>query len=127
MLVESNVKIQDALRGKLKELGYRVLILGDARRAITRFENLDPSDERPADCVIFSCAGLGRVGLEAFDYFAKSDFSAAIPSIVLIPGEYKKLASQLELGENRIALSLPLKFKNVRKALGKLLSNETAS
>ena len=123
MLVESNVKIQDALRGKLKELGYRVLILGDARRAIARFENLDPSDERPADCVIFSCAGLGRVGVEAFDYFSKSEFSAAIPSIVLIPGEYKRMASQLQLGDLRIALSLPLKFKNVRAALGKLLAS----
>ena len=127
MLIESNVKIQDALRQRLKDLGYRVLILSDPKRAIARFENLDPSEERPADCVMFGCTGLGRMGLEAFDYFSKSDSTASVPAVVLVPKEYKKLTSQLQLDDHRVALDLPLKFKNVRAALNQLLSNETAS
>lgn len=127
MLIESNVKIQNVLRQRLKDLGYRVLILGDPKRGINRFENLDPSEERPADCVIFGCSGLGRMGLEAFDYFSKSGNTASIPAMVLVPKEYKNLVSQLQLDEHRVALDLPLKFKNVRAALNHLLSNETAS
>ena len=127
MLIESNVKIQDALRQRLKDIGYRVLILSDPKRAITRFEDLDPADDRPADCVIFSCKGLGRMGLEAFDYFLKSEFTTTTPAIVLIPGEFKKFVPQLKLQDHHAALGLPLKFKSVRAALNDVLSNGTAS
>ena len=127
MLIESNVKIQDALRKKLKDIGYRVLILSDPKRAITRFENLDPSEDRPADCVIFGSTGLGRTGIEAFDYFTKTDFTQSVPALVLISKDFQKLVPQLQLDEMHVALDLPLKFKNVRKALNQLLSNEPAS
>lgn len=127
MLIESNVKVQDALRQRLKDLGYRVLILGDPKRGITRFENLDPSEDRPADCVIFGCSGLGRMGMEAFDYFSRSDHTNSVPAMVLVPKEFKKLVPQLRLNDHHVALDLPLKFKNVRAALNQLLSNETAT
>ena len=127
MLVESNVKVQDALREKLKELGYRVLILRDPKRAITRFEDLDPSDEQPADCVIFGSKGLGSTGIEAFAYFSKSQTTSYVPSILLTSRDYKKLVPQLELDDHHVVLELPLKFKNVRAVLNQLLSNETAS
>ena len=40
--------MQDLLRAKLKELGYRVLIIGDAQRGIQRFMDLSPGEDKPA-------------------------------------------------------------------------------
>ena len=62
LIIESNPKVQDSLREKLKSLGYRVLITGDPKRGLSRFDDLDPADDLPADCVIFGCVGLGRQG-----------------------------------------------------------------
>ena len=71
LLIESNTKLQDSLRGRLKELGYRVLIMGNPERALERFEDLDPAEDRPAGCVVFGCTDLGRRGMEAFLEFIK--------------------------------------------------------
>ena len=122
MLIESNVKVQDALRQNLKELGYRTLIISNAQRAIRRFEDLDPAEDRPADCVIFGCTGLGRVGIEAFHYFSRGKNTAAVPAVLLVPPELKKFLADVEFDSHHLLLDLPLKFKRVRAALKHLLS-----
>ena len=42
MIVESNAEMQDVLRDLLKRRGYRVLVIGDAQRALARFEEAKP-------------------------------------------------------------------------------------
>ncbi len=122
MLIESSIKVQDALRQNLKELGYRTLIIGDAQRAIRRFEDLDPAEDRPADCVIFGCTGLGRLGIEAFNYFSRGKNTAAVPAILLMPTELKKFLADVNIDSHHMVLDLPLKFKRMRAALKQLLS-----
>jgi serine/threonine protein kinase len=121
MVVETHTDVQNLLRDKLKKLGYRVLVLTDPRRAIGRFENLDPAEERPADCVVFGCAGLNRDGLEAFNYFADSPWSKDVPAILLLREnqlEFKKLA---HLDDHRVCGSMPIKFRQIREYLQQLL------
>ena len=125
LLIESKVKIQDLLREKLKALGYRVLITSSPQRAIQRFDGLDAGEDKPADIVIFGSAGLGRVAVEAFDYFAKGDWSS-FPAIILVKPELNKLMSSVKINENQLALPLPLKFKQLRAALRKLLDIKKA-
>ena len=122
MLIESNVKVQDALRDKLKELGYRVLIIGNAERGVRRFHGLNAAEDRPADCVIFGCTGLGRVGLEAFDYFINDKSTNMIPAILLAHPELTRQLSTKLSQSHHVALELPLKFKSVRSTLLTLLS-----
>ena len=122
MLIESNIKVQDLLRTKLKELGYRVLIIGDAQRGVQRFANLDPGEDKPADAVIFGSAGLGRVAVEAFNFLGTNENLGQFPTILLAKPELEKLVKSIKMGPNMISLGLPLKFKHVRRALKKLLA-----
>ena len=90
MVIESNVRVQDALREKLKAHGYRPLIISDPQRGLSRFLSLDPAEERPAECVIFSCAGLGYEGIQAFNLFADNEDTQSTPTILLLPENLKK-------------------------------------
>jgi len=121
MVIESNVQIQDKLRKKLKDVGYRPIIISDPRRAVQRFDDLDPAEDRPAQCIIISCAGLGNVGIQALNFFAENEDTRTIPVILLVPEEMQKHLSHAQLSDIHIAISLPLKFVSVRKALKVLI------
>ncbi len=124
MVVDSHSEVQNLLRERLKGLGYRVLILSDPIRAIERFENLDPAEDRPADCVIFGCAGLGQAGLEAFNEFAVNDWTKSTPSILLVRESQSEFLDDAKLSEKRICSHMPIKFRQIRSNLQQLLGIE---
>jgi serine/threonine protein kinase len=122
MVIESDNKLQDLLRSKLKELGYRVLVIGNPQTAINRFSDLDPAEDRPADCVVFGCKGLSKNGLIAFNQFAEHEYTESIPAILLLAEGQEVFKDHATLSDNRLCLHFPLKFKQIRKALLKLIS-----
>lgn len=125
MLIESDVKLQDLLRSRLKELGYRVLVIGNPQRGIDRFSDLDPAEDSPADCVIFGCKGLGRDGLTAFNEFALHEYTQSIPAILLLAEGQEKYKAHADLSTDyRTCLHFPMKFKHIRKELIKLLPSK---
>ena len=121
MVIESNTKLQDLLRTKLKDVGYRPIIISDPRRAVQRFEDLDPAEDRPAHCIMIGCKGLGNVGIQALNFLAEYEGTQHIPIVLLITPEMKKHLSKAKLTDERVALALPLKFKLVRQTLLKLI------
>jgi eukaryotic-like serine/threonine-protein kinase len=120
MLVESNSKIQDMLREPLKRCGYRVLVISNPDRAISRFED----DGKAADCVIFSTIELGYAGLEAFNQFQAAEATAAIPAVLLVAEKQKKLAQEAKLDPLHVAVAMPLSMKKLRAWLLKTLANK---
>lgn len=121
MLIESDVKLQDLLRSRLKELGYRVLVIGNPRTALQRFTDLDPAEDRPADCVMFGCKGLVKDGLQAFNEFAEHKDTVKIPAILLLTEGQELFKDHASLADHRLCLHFPMKFKHIRKALLDLL------
>ncbi len=125
MVIESNPTVQDVLRKRLKKIGYRVLILGDPIRALERFKDLDPAEEKPADCVLFGTAGLGMANVEAFNEFVANPIGKEIPGIILVKEErledYKEKAN---MTSHHRMLALPIKFPKIRRALQELLGIE---
>lgn len=118
MLVESKLEFQDLIREKLKKRGYRVLVIGDPSRALARFS---PEEEKPADCVLFSATELGASALEAFNRFGSDAHTAAIPAILLVDRKQQFVIRNAKLGENRIMLAMPLKVRDLRVALLRML------
>ncbi len=119
MVVESKLEMQDVLRDYLKKRGYRVLILSDPERALARFNEYDPPC---ADCVMFCTAELGADALQAFNTFASTEYTKEIPAILCI---HPKQASQMQtanLAAHRVLITLPIKVKELRHALVKLLN-----
>ena len=121
MLIESDIKLQDLLRSRLKELGYRVLVIGNPQTALDRFTDLDPAEDRPADCVMFGCKGLVKDGLQAFNAFAKHEDTGEIPAILLLTEGQETFKNHASLSDHRLCLHFPMKFKHIRKALLELL------
>ncbi len=122
MLVDSSVKVQDLFRDKLKDVGYRVLILSSPNMAVQRFMDLDPAEARPADVVIFGCSKLGASAVEAFNKFCAHPESGKIPAILLLEENQKPLLKQANMKSPlRGTIMLPAKFKAIRKLLKNLI------
>lgn len=118
MVVEGKAELQNVLRERLKSKGYRVLVLSDPDRALGRFA---PGLDLPADCVLFSSIELGSEVIHAFNKFATDEHTAEVPAIFLADGKHEDLIQQLKLAPHRVLLSMPLKVKELRVALLKLL------
>ena len=118
MLVEKKEALQNAIRDRLKSRGYRVLVISDPLRALSRFRD---DEEFPADCVIFGASELGTLAVEAHNRFAEQDHTRDIPTILLADQRQTQVIGAAKRGENRKLLALPLKVRELRTALQQLL------
>jgi serine/threonine protein kinase len=126
LVIESRQDVQDQLRARLKRRGYRVLVMSDPHRALSRFEGLDISEANPADCVIFSCAGLGTSALEAFNFFAQHSRMKSIPAILLLDETQTHFLETANLSDHRVSGTMPIKFREIQLSLRRLLKIEVA-
>ncbi|HZU38721.1 MAG TPA: serine/threonine protein kinase, partial [Gemmataceae bacterium] len=60
-VVESDSRLQDGIRGKLKEHGFRVYIASDPNMALTRYR------QQPYSAIIVDTGSVGEEGLHIFD------------------------------------------------------------
>ena len=122
MVIESNQQVQNSLREKLKDIGYRVLITSDPQRGLERFRDRDPAESAPADAIIFGCGGLGGQGILAFQEYITSDRMCRMPAILVVTDNLKQhIEPEWKDDAQNVILSMPLKFKLVKHALRKLL------
>lgn len=121
MIVESKIEMQDLLRDRLKKYGYRVLVFSDWQRAAKRFDDIE---KRPADCVIFCAQFLGNLALEGFNEFGSREETKAIPALLFADSKQASLIKAAQLGPHRTLLTAPLKVRELREALLKLLYPE---
>lgn len=118
MLIEANAGMQDLLREKLKKHGYRVLIVSDPKRGTSRFTGT----QHVADVVIFSALDLGAAAVTAFNDFGDDDVTRDMPAILLLDQAQQSLAAEAKLAPHRVTVSMPLKVKELRQTLLKLLT-----
>jgi tRNA A-37 threonylcarbamoyl transferase component Bud32/CheY-like chemotaxis protein len=118
MLIEGNSGMQDLLREKLKQHGYRVLIVSDPARGVARFTGT----QHVADAVIFSALELGSVAVEAFNRFGEDEVTREMPAILMLDEKQQHFAADAQLAPHRVTISMPLKVKDLRATLIKLLA-----
>lgn len=123
MLVESKIEFQDLIREKLKKRGYRVLVISDPARAMARF---DPEEDPAADCVLFSAPELGAAALNAFNAFGEAPHTAKIPALLLVDRKQQFVIRNAKTGDRRKMLAMPLKVRELRTSLLKMLSDPVA-
>jgi eukaryotic-like serine/threonine-protein kinase len=120
MVVESHVELQDVLRERLKNSGYRVLVLRDPDRALQRFAE----DAKSADCVIFSTSALGQSALDAFNKFAVDKATRHVPAILLLGEQHSKWKSKAKLDDSHVLVAMPIKIRQLREVIAKLMPSE---
>lgn len=120
LFVESNSDMQNLLREHLKKRGYRVLITSDPTRAVQRVED----EARLADCVILSTQDLGGTAVAAFNRLGDSETASQVPAILLVDKRRKSLADAAQTNDHHVLLPMPLKMKELRATLLKLVSRK---
>ena len=123
MFVESNVPLQDILRERLKNNGYRVLVTADPDRALSRFT----AENCAADCVIFSTGELGESALAAFNRFAEGEHTREIPAVLLLGEHHLGWKKRAKLANHRAVLAMPIKLRQFREVLAKLVPLDAES
>lgn len=126
LLIESNLTLQNLLRSKLKDIGYRVLITSDPDRGLERFEDYELGEPLPVDCVIFGTVGLGREGLKSYRDFVMAENTKDVPALLIIVDKLEKFVQPDWIDDQHLAFKMPLKFKHVQRALRKLLAIKVA-
>jgi serine/threonine-protein kinase len=123
MVIESKVEMQDLLRDRLKKHGYRVLVFSDPQRALSRIQE---SERKLCDCVLFSALELGDAALSGFNEFARHEATKDLPAVLFIEKDQAHYSKGAHLAAHRVLLSLPLKVRELREALRKLLEPSAA-
>ena len=100
-----------------------MLVISDPTRALARFE---PAEQQPADCVLFSAPELAASALDAFNRFGEEAHTADIPAILLVDRKQQFIIRNAKVGPKRMMLAMPLKVRELRTALIRLLKSSSA-
>jgi serine/threonine-protein kinase len=117
MIVESSPRMQDVFRSRLKKQGYRALVMRSPSLAMQRLND----GSGVADCVVFSCIGLGQEGLNAFNHFATHTATSSVPCILLLDRVQKDWKPHAKLADHRTVLVMPIKMRQFKAAIDELL------
>ncbi|MCA9164201.1 MAG: hypothetical protein KDA62_14530 [Planctomycetales bacterium] len=63
--------------------------------------------------------------VEAFNQFGSNETTASIPAILLVDQKQRSLIQRAHLASHRVILALPLRVRELRATLVKLLASET--
>src|SRR5262249_54020521 len=116
-VVESKPKNQDAIREKLKEMGFRVFIASDPARARDRFQ------QQPFDALIVDVGSSGQEGLKIFEQILiKAELQGLTCAGILILSEaHASWAERVRTKPNVKVLFRPVTLKQLSQALRELL------
>jgi CheY-like chemotaxis protein len=114
-VVETDERLQDAFRDKLRQLGYKVLIAGDPSRAVDRFR------QQPYHGLIVDVGTTDKDGVRAFNAVMERARSLAMPchGFILLNTDQEDVAARLDPDYKVTVLTRPLKMGHLLKALQK--------
>ncbi len=117
LIVESNGLMQDKLREGFKKAGYRVLLISDPGRAVSRLFQ----DSIPPDCVLINAQSIGETAVHAFNELGTNKKTSYVPTVLLLGEDQKDWKKQAIGSDLRRVLSMPLTMKQLREALAGLV------
>jgi serine/threonine protein kinase len=115
-VAEADVKLQDAIREKLKELGYRVLLASNPMRALDRFRT------QPFDAFILDAGTVGEDGLPVFERIMKEAARRELRcgGIIVFNEDQGRQAERVEPKPNIAVLVRPVTIKQLHRKLQEL-------
>ena len=115
-LAESDQRLQEALREKFKELGYRVFLAADPTRALDRFR------QQPYEALIVDVGTVGDDGLYVFEQVLNEarDKRYTCAGILILSEEQADMASRVASRPNSAVLIRPVTLKQLHRKLQEL-------
>jgi serine/threonine protein kinase len=125
-IVESDERLQDSLREKLKEMGFRVLLAGDPMRALDRFR------QQPYDALIVDARTTGQDGFLVFQrVFREVDRTGLnCAGILILNNDQADWAQALETQARVTVMENPVTLRRLLQVLRESLpepSNSTVT
>jgi predicted Ser/Thr protein kinase len=116
-VVEGDEALQDRLRTKLKELGYKVFLAADPMRAVDRFR------QQPFDGLLVDAGSAGKDGLMVFDRILDEAERKGLRlgGLLVLNEEQAGWPSELKPRPNMAVLVRPLTLRDVYKKVQALL------
>ncbi|MCA8998756.1 MAG: protein kinase [Planctomycetaceae bacterium] len=121
LLVEHRAKFQDLLRDYFSKHGFRVLLIGDSDRALTRIRN------NPPDSVVFFGDAVGDRIVDDFrDAINATRGKNVAVAAVMSKGQNATLSSAEEDSPYVIQLAQPVSLRDLRKRLENGIAGKAA-
>lgn len=119
-IAESDEKLQDVLRAKLKEEGFRVLLAADPVRALDRFR------QAPFDLLIVDASTTGENGYYVFERIMDDAARQGINcrGILMLSAEQEVWKDRLEHTDGIATLVQPIKYKQLLHTIRALLAGQ---
>ena len=110
--------MQDTIREKFKELGYRVLLAADPVRALDRFRT------QPFDAFILDAGTVGDDGLPVFERIMNEARRRELhcAGIILFDVEQGRLADHVENRPNVAVMVRPVTLKQLHRKVEELVA-----
>jgi eukaryotic-like serine/threonine-protein kinase len=117
-VVEKEERLQNVLREKLKEQGYRVLLAADPTRAVERFRT------QSFDALVVDAATAGEEGIHIFDRIMEDAIrhDQYCAGILILTPEQKSWQQKLPARTSQAVLIHPVKLKQLLHTLSDLMS-----
>lgn len=118
-LVESDEKLQDVLRTKLKEEGFRILIAANPIRALDRFR------QQPFELLVVDAATTEENGFYVFERIMEDSHrqNLACRGILMLNPEQTEWKERMEEYDRVEVLTQPIKYKQLLMSIKKLLGH----
>jgi serine/threonine protein kinase len=118
-LVEKDERLQDVLRHKLKDLGFRVLIAGDPQRAVDRFR------QTPFDVLIVDGGTTGEQGILVYEKILADAQrrNVACAGVLLLNQDQEDWKKRIEPRPKSNIVMQPVKLKQLVKLIQELTKN----
>ena len=117
LIVDSRQTMQNLLRAQLGKRGYRVLFVSNAERAIQRLKD-SPGE---FDCAVFCTGELGESALNVFNQLDDNHVTSKLPALIIVEKNQASFASQARLSDLHSLLRQPVKVRELRAALVKVI------
>jgi len=108
-IVEENLKLQDAIRTRFKDLGWRVLLSAEPARALQRFQQM------PYDALIVDAGSTGDDGLVAYrqimDEAAKRQHGCV--GVLILNEDQREYLDRLNLNPRMAVLFRPITLRQL--------------
>src|SRR5262249_16679850 len=116
-VAEADAKLQDAIRERFKELGYRVLLAADPVRALDRFRT------QPFDAFILDAGTVGDDGLPVFERIMKEADRRELrcAGIVIFSEEQAPLTERIGTRPNVAVMTRPITLNQLTRKVRELV------
>jgi eukaryotic-like serine/threonine-protein kinase len=119
-VVESDDRLQEAIRNKFKEMGFRVYLAIDPMRALERFQ------QQPYNALIIDAGTVGEDGVLAFDrIMAEAErHGQSLAGVLILNEEQSAWTVRVKARPGGAVLVRPVTLKQLHRKLRELLGGE---